>query len=156
MTPIRDSGRFVPGINYSETTQFKPGNPLGIATRFKAGQAARNKLPIGSVTIRDRKGVQRAFVKIAEPNVWRKRATVVWEAVNGKRLPRGYVVHHKDRNALNDDSSNLVALTRSQHIAEHRSEFSEARRGRKDSHETRQRKREAQLRRYARERETAS
>lgn len=130
----RVDGRFVPGARYSPATEFKPGerkNPaseikpgqrLSPKTEFKPGQPARNWLPVGSETVRTFKGVKRAFVKIAEPNVWRERAKVVWERENGMPVPRGLVVHHKDRDSLNDDPSNLVALTRRQHALEHLAE----------------------------------
>lgn len=125
MTQPRDRGRFLPGNVYSPATRFAPGHTLGVRTRFKPGQAAHNKLPIGAVRVRREAntGLLRAWVKTAEPNVWRKRAVVVWESESGRRLPRGSVVHHRDRNSLNDDPSNLVALSRSEHTAEHRAEL---------------------------------
>lgn len=64
-------------------------------------------------------------MKVAEPNKWKKRAIAVLESANGP-LPRGMVVHHIDRDALNDAPSNLVALTRSQHVEEHRAELEAA------------------------------
>ena len=153
--PPRAAGRFVPGHSYSGATQIKPGERLSPATQFKAGQPARNKLPVGSVTIRiDQNGTRRAWIKVAEPGKWVLRARYVWESVNGP-VPRGMLVHHDDRDSLNDSPSNLIALTRSQHIVEHSGEFGAKRVGCKDSAETRQRKREAQLRRYARERRMA-
>lgn len=134
----RDQGRFLPGRSYSPTTQFKPGEHAAPATeikpgerrspatQFKPGQAARNKLPLGSVTERsDPNGRTRAWVKVAEPNVWKLRAVVAWEAINGP-LPLGKVVHHRDHNSLNDDPANLVALTRAEHIAEHQLELATA------------------------------
>ncbi len=79
---------------------------------------------VGSVTIRTSRktGKQRAWVKVAEPNAWKLRAVLVWEAVHGP-LPRGMLVHHRDRNTLNDAPRNLQALTRSKHINEHRMEL---------------------------------
>jgi hypothetical protein len=134
----RDNGRFVPGVHYSPETQIKPGERISIATEFKAGerrgpatefrkgQQARNKLPVGSVTERrDKNGRIRAWIKVAEPNVWVFRAVVVWESEHGP-LPRGKVVHHRDRNSLNDAPDNLVALTRAEHIAEHQIELATA------------------------------
>ena len=126
MTP-RVQGRFRPGVSYSPATQFKPGERTSPRTEFQKGGAAHNKLPLGAVTIRQRREEPpRAFVKIAEPNTWRERAKVIWEEINGKRLPRGYVVHHRDRDSLNDSPENLVALTRAQHIEEHRRDLEAA------------------------------
>jgi len=122
--PPRVSGRFLPGQVYSTKTQFVPGKRSSIGTEFKPGQQAHNRVPVGTVRVRKEThtGLLRAWVKTAEPNVWRKRAVVVWEAIHGP-IPRGSVVHHADRNSLNDDPDNLQALTRKQHTAEHRLEI---------------------------------
>jgi len=104
------------------------GIHLSPATQFRPGQKSKKILPVGSVRTRrrSRDGSPRAFIKIANPNSWRERAIVVWEAAHGP-VPRGWVVHHKDRNPLNDAIENLEAMSRSNHIAEHRSEVLEAR-----------------------------
>lgn len=126
----RSRGQFVPGHRYSPVTQFRTGERRGRDTEFQAGRPARNWLPVGSVRVRieTHTGLPRAWVKVGEPNVWKKRAVVVWEAEHGA-LPRGYVVHHKDRNSLNDAPANLEALTRKAHADEHRQEL-EAAKGR--------------------------
>jgi len=101
----------------------RKGLHLSPATEYKKGQAAHNRLPLGSVQIRkDKHGKRRAFIKIAEPNIWKLRAVVLWEEKNGT-LPRGMIVHHKDRNSLNDEEGNLQALTRSDHGKEHYAEL---------------------------------
>jgi hypothetical protein len=51
---------------------------------------------------------------------------VVWESVHGA-IPKGMIVHHADRNTLNDDSGNLELLSRAAHLLEHRSEFEKKR-----------------------------
>ena len=123
----REQGRFLPGRSYSPRTQYRPGERRSIPTEFQKGRAADNKLPVGSVRIRTESNtwLKRAWVKVAEPNTWRKRAIVVWESLNGP-LPRGSVVHHKDRDSLNDAPKNLVGLTRKQHAAEHQLEIAKA------------------------------
>lgn len=86
--------------------------------------------PIGTVTIRTRHkrgGVKRAWVKIAQPNVWKLRAQDVWEAFHGP-LPAGMGVHHKDEDTLNDAIGNLEAVTKAAHLAEHRAGFDHAKR----------------------------
>ena len=35
---------------------------------------------------------------------------IVWEIVNGKKVPDGWVIHHVDERKNNNDPSNLVAL----------------------------------------------
>lgn len=108
------------------------GIHLSPATEWKKGQQSNRKLPVGSVRIRQRNREQypRAFIKVAEPSVWRPRAAVVWEAENGP-VPRGYLVHHRDRDTLNDSIANLELLSRSAHALEHNCELHEARYGSK-------------------------
>jgi len=42
----------------------------------------------------------------------------VWEEANGP-LPKGWIVHHKDHDKLNNRIENLEAMSRQQHMAEH-------------------------------------
>jgi HNH endonuclease len=99
------------------------------ATEFQPGMNARNRLPVGTVRIRHRRNRQegkRAWVKVSEPNKWRLRAVVVWEAGHGP-LAKGLVVHHRNRDTLDDRLENLEAISRAMHLTEHRPE-SEAKR----------------------------
>lgn len=126
----RQGGRFNPGERVSPATEIKPGERrspeteiqsgqrLSPATEFKKGQAAHNRVPVGTERVRTFRGVQRAWVKVAEPNVWRERAKLVWEEHNGP-IPRGRTIHHRDRDTLNDAPDNLQALTRREHALEH-------------------------------------
>ena len=99
------------------------GIHLSPKSEFQKGRASETKMPIGSVTIRkDKNGSDRAFVKVADPNVWKFRARLVWENHHGP-IPKGKVIHHIDRDSLNDDISNLACLTRSEHINEHRNDL---------------------------------
>jgi hypothetical protein len=120
-------GRFRPGNTRGIATRFRRGDHRGARTEFRPGGDAHNKVPIGSV--RERRethtGLVRTWVKTAEPNVWRKRAVVVWEAAHGL-LPRGHVVHHRDRNSLNDAIDNLDGLSRAAHADVHREELNAA------------------------------
>lgn len=98
------------GIHLSPASEFKPGRD-------------NHRANVGDTSIRtDKHDKKRAWVKTAEPNVWRMRAVLVWESANGP-LPVGKVVHHKDRDSLNDAPDNLQDLTRAEHLAEHRGEF---------------------------------
>src|SRR5690606_28863109 len=94
------------------------------ATEFHSGQTPHNRLPVGSVRIRKRRGRndQRAFVKVAEPNVWRLRAHVVYEEAHGP-IPTGKVIHHVNHDSLDDRPENLVALSRADHLNEHRHDW---------------------------------
>lgn len=94
---------------------------------FPPGESNRI-VSVGTITVRKHKrDGKRAWIKIANPSVWQLRAVYVWETANHKTLPKGMIVHHKDRNPLNDTPDNLVALTRAEHIKEHRSDFQKRR-----------------------------
>lgn len=100
------------------------------AGTWKPGRVGDKWLPVGTVSIRTdhaRSGRQRAFVKLAEPNVWRERALISWESMNGP-IPSGMVIHHRDRDSLNDDPENLALISRADHLREHRHEFEAKRR----------------------------
>ena len=102
------------------------GIHLSPGSEFQPGRASLTRQPVGSVTIRMPRGVKRAYIKVAEPNVWRLRAVVAWEATNGP-LPKGFVIHHRDRNTLNDAVDNLECLTKAEHAIDHQRELREAR-----------------------------
>jgi hypothetical protein len=73
---------------------------------------------IGAVRLRrDAAGALRAYVKISR-GVWRARALIVYEESYGP-VPAGCVIHHRDRDSLNDAPGNLVAISRAAHAAEH-------------------------------------
>lgn len=93
-------------------------------TEFKSGPRPDKRLPIGSISIRTRKrdGKPRAWIKVGDPNKWKLRAQIVWISVRGP-IPFGMIVHHVDRNTLNDDVSNLELKTKAEHLEEHRAEF---------------------------------
>lgn len=117
-----NSGAFKPGQR-SWNTGLKGFNPSP-ATNFKKGMRPINKVTVGTVRIRkDKQGKPRAFVKVAEPNKWEYRAVKVWEEHHGCEVPPGMVVHHRDRNSLNDHPDNLEAMTRADHINEHRNDL---------------------------------
>jgi hypothetical protein len=121
---------------HKSTSRFKAGHSpwncgvkglqLSPATQFKKGMESDRKELLGSVTIRiDKAGKPRAWVKTTDG--WAPRAQCVYVAKHGP-IPSGHIVHHKDGDSLNDRPSNLVALTRAEHIRVHRSELLEARR----------------------------
>lgn len=104
------------------------GIHLSPATEFTKGIAPANKAAVGTERVReDRDGDRRAWVKVAEPNVWRPRAVVAWEAAHGP-VPRGMIVHHENRDTLDDRVENLRLVSRAEHLVEHRPEFEPRRR----------------------------
>ncbi len=94
------------GIHFSPTTEFKKG------------QRGVTWVPVGTEKIRTQRGVKRVWVKVGEPHIWRLRAVVVWEREHGP-IPNGMIVHHDDRNTLNDNPLNLILLSRQDHFLEH-------------------------------------
>jgi len=43
----------------------------------------------------------------------------IWENHFGIRIPEGFVVHHKDKNPLNNTPNNLLCLDRDEHVTLH-------------------------------------
>ena len=113
-------------------------DPRSIATRFKAGHVPANKgkrmtselyakcastmfkkghrpqtyLPIGSEVV-----VADGYIKIkiADPNVWRWKHRLVWEAANGP-IPKGYNIQFKDGNRQNTTLDNLYLISRAEQL----------------------------------------
>lgn len=119
-----NSGSFHPGQkswNAGTKGVMKPNS-----SSFKKGREAETKCELGTVKIRtDKSGRKRAWIKVADNCTsydWKLRAVGVWESHHGP-LKKGSLVHHKDRDALNDVIDNLQAMTRAEHINEHRHEF---------------------------------
>lgn len=73
----------------------------------------------------------------AKRNGYLQEHRVIWEETNGRLLHSYEDVHHIDGDRGNNHPSNLVALTKAQHIDHHAADA-----------QTRQRKREGQLRRF--------
>lgn len=89
-----------------------------------------NSCPIGTVRIySSSSGRLRAWVKVARDDGqhdWRPRSVLVWKATHGP-IPVGHLVHHSNRQTLDDTIDNLELYTRAAHLAEHRSEILGAR-----------------------------
>jgi len=101
-------------------TRFKPGAPtayqcpkgrrLSESTEFKKGNRPWNYLPVGSERITTEGYVD---VKIADPNKWKQKHHLIWEAVNGP-IPKGHLVIFGDGNKLNVTLDNLILITLAQ------------------------------------------
>ena len=136
--PSHIGSRVFCSVECAATTRFKDGTEpwnkglkgihLSPSTEFKPGPRPDRRQPIGSVSLRHRKGddSMRAWIKVAHPNKWLLRAHLTWIASHGP-IPKGCIVHHKDRGTLNDDINNLTLLTRSEHITEHANDLYQAR-----------------------------
>lgn len=129
------ASRNLDGHRHKSGSRFKKGHvpwnsgvkglQLSPDTQFKKGCESNRKLPIGTVRIRastENDKNQRAWVKIGDPSAWKERAVLVWEKSNGP-TPHGCVIHHRNRNTLDDDIGNLQCMTRAEHLLEHREEL---------------------------------
>lgn len=75
---------------------------------------------------RDKKtGYYLSSIKIGDKRM--RLHVYVWEKANGK-LPKGYSVHHKDKNKRNNEIENLELLTKKEHAELHGRTMSEERR----------------------------
>lgn len=61
----------------------------------------------------------RYYLSQSTTNEGRKGAkglhVAIWEYFSGQKVPKGYEIHHKDGNPLNNDFDNLECLSRSEH-----------------------------------------
>ena len=70
----------------------------------------------------------KAYTKISG----RHKHRVIAEQMLGRKLYKGEVVHHKDRNKLNNDPSNLEIMTQSEHARLHMKEMRKNRKNKKE------------------------
>lgn len=109
-------------LNSGRTGRFRKGNspvnkgkkgysyPGMVATQFKKGNIPRNWWPVGTEMLRADGYV---WKKTAEPNKWRQKHVLIWEAKNGKR-PAKHVIIFGDSNHLNFDLNNLILISQAQ------------------------------------------
>lgn len=122
---LRPSNSFEDG--HAPWNRGARGIHLSPDTEFKQGRESSTKAPLGTVRVRtDKNGRPRAWLKVAQPKVWRLRAVVVWESINGP-VPSSQIVHHLNRQTLDDRPENLALQTRAEHLNEHRGELLAAR-----------------------------
>ena len=133
----RDNGYLIGNQHAANTgpnkTSFKKGQPpwnkgkkgihLSPKTEFKKGRKSINWAEVGTKTIRTEKGgKKRRWIKVDEPNVWIEYAKWVWMQQNGA-IPHGLLIHHIDKNTLNDKEDNLSLVNRATHMNLHRNEL---------------------------------
>jgi hypothetical protein len=121
-------------------TKFKVGNEpwnkglrgihLSKKTEFKKGISPWNKGKRGYTTCKKSKGFIDSFGYFVffKKGVEVKEHRLIWENHNGK-IPKGYIIHHKNENRLDNDISNLELVTRAEHSRIHK--FAEKMRGSK-------------------------
>ena len=79
---------------------------------------------MGTITIRTHRKEKRQWIKVSEPNTWEVYAVYLWKKYNNKEIPKGYIIHHKNKNKLDDRIENLELLSRKEHINIHRKDLS--------------------------------
>lgn len=79
---------------------------------------------VGDITLRtDKNGKMRHWIKIGDPNQWELLSVYAYKKFYGD-VQHGYVVHHKDKDSLNDSIDNLQAVTRGEHRNIHHDDLS--------------------------------
>lgn len=92
----------------------------GIENKFQKGVATRH-VPVGHCKISPfgtKKNGERYYyemVKVAEPNVWKRKSLLEWEKYNGP-LGNGEILIFLDGNTLNSNIENLMAVRRGVHF----------------------------------------
>lgn len=81
-------------------------------TMFKPGHAPTNHRDIGSERVNVDGYVE---VKVAEPNKWRLKHRVIWEAAHGS-IPKGFNIQFKDGNPQNVCIENLYIISRAEQL----------------------------------------
>lgn len=79
-------------------------------TQFKAGHRPYNYMPIGSERVN---GEGYIDIKIADPDKWRGKHIILWEAANGP-VPKGHAVLFGDQDRHNFDLDNLILVSKQQ------------------------------------------
>lgn len=111
--------------NLPNQTSFKKGQiPWNKGTKgvmkansgsFKKGQKGTNWKSVNTITIRkDKSGTQRQWIKIQEPNIWTEYAKYLWLKA-GRKLTKGFCLHHINLNSLDDRIENLCLVSRKDH-----------------------------------------
>lgn len=105
------TGRFEKG--HSSANKGKKGQcPSGCEkTWFEKGHTPANHRPVGSERINAYGYIE---VKVEEPNKWKPKHKVVWEAANGK-VPKGYIIIFRDNDKTNTAIGNLMLITHRTH-----------------------------------------
>lgn len=98
---------------YIETNQLKPGDSLQVMTRYKA--SIKDIFSEANSRSQDYVWVNNG----QRQNFAEHRLIAGFYRNDGKRIPHGYVVHHKDFDAANNDPENLEIMDKMEHDALH-------------------------------------
>jgi hypothetical protein len=106
----------ISGRNYEEMTEmfnrkFKaPITKKNLAYILECHNISHyiNHRLVGSEKIQESKGY--TLVKVAEPNIWKEKHRLIWEAANGP-IPEGHAILFADGNKSNFDLKNLLLVS---------------------------------------------
>ena len=101
--PSHNKGKKMPPDTYEKVK----------GTMFKKGSVPKNYRPVGSERISVDGYIE---VKVADPNVWKLKHRVIWEAAN-EPIPENHALIFLDGNSLNCVMENLKLVTRSELLA---------------------------------------
>lgn len=99
-------GRFYPGMKKLAGSGAKKAN----RGSFKKGTTPHNQQPIGTEVLRPREDL--IYTKIAEPNKWQSKHSIIWERHHKRKVPDGHMITFADGNRRNFDISNLRLVSR--------------------------------------------
>lgn len=77
-----------------------------LQTTYKKGHKPTNTLPIGTERYKEKY----IKVKIAEPDIWKKKHVLIWEGAYGK-IPKGKRIMFADGNKMNVTLENLILVS---------------------------------------------
>ena len=113
-------GRFKPGsIPANKGTKGLTGANSG---SFKKGHRPKNWMSVGAERVN---GDGYLDIKVAEPNVWRAKHRLIWEAEHGP-IPKGMILTFIDSNKLHCELSNLELISRQEHVRRNKLQYSKA------------------------------
>lgn len=123
----------VRGWDTGRTGQFQKGDkPFNAGTKglmkpnstsFKKGLVPINLKPVGSERIDKKDGY--TWVKTAEPNQWRQKHVLNWEAEHGP-IPDGHIIRFIDTNTANPALENLELVSRHELLLLNRKRYTQA------------------------------
>lgn len=102
------TGRFEPGLVPFNKGRKGVNGPS--PTSFQPGNLPHNWVPVGSE--RNNSGI--VEVKVADPNSWRSKHALIWEAHHGRPVPEGHVVIFADLDRHNFAADNLLLVSRAE------------------------------------------
>lgn len=104
------SGRFPQGHVPANKGKKGISYPGSEATQFPKGHKPWNYRSVGTERV-DTDGY--VDIKVADPNKWRPKHILLWEAANGP-VPKGHALIFADGNKLHMDIDNLVLVSRAE------------------------------------------